>query len=57
VIQLANFISTDDWADFLHDGLIAAGVVPDEDIIMIMIDLTLDFFEKENIIDYSIEIE
>jgi len=54
---LASFISTDDWADFLHDGLIASGIVPDEDMIMIVIDLTLEFFEQQNIIDYSIEIE
>ena len=57
MIRLASFISTDDWADFLHDGLIASGIVPDEDMIMIVIDLTLEFFEQQNIIDYSIEIE
>ena len=54
---MAKFISTDDWADYLHEGLIANGIVPDEDMIMLIIDLTLDFFENEEIIDYTIEIE
>jgi hypothetical protein len=57
VKKLAKFISTDDWADYLHEGLIANGIVPDEDMIMLLIDLTLDFFDEEQIIDYSIEIE
>ena len=54
---MANFISTDDWSDYVHNGLVANGIVPDEDIIMLIIDLTLDFFQEEGIIDYSIEIE
>lgn len=57
MIQLAKFISTEDWSEFLHNGLIAAGVVPDEEIIMIMIDLTLDFFAEEEIIDFYLEME
>jgi hypothetical protein len=57
VIQLAKFISTDDWADYIHEGLIANGIVPDEDMIMLLIDLTLDFFDSENIIDFTVEIE
>jgi hypothetical protein len=57
VIPLAKFISTDDWADYLHEGLIAQGIVPDEDMIMLIIDLTLDFFEGEDIIDFTLDIE
>ena len=54
---MAKFISTDDWADYLHDGLIAQGIVPDEDMIMLIIDLTLDFFDGEDVIDFTLEIE
>jgi hypothetical protein len=57
VIRLAKFISTDDWADYLHEGLISQGIVPDEDMIMLIIDLTLDFFESEDVIDFTLEIE
>jgi hypothetical protein len=57
VILLAKFISTDDWADYLHEGLIAQGIVPDEDMIMLIIDLTLDFFEGEEVIDFTLDIE
>lgn len=57
MIRLAKFISTDDWSEFLHNGLIAAGVVPNEEMIMIMIDLTLDFFAEEEIIDFYLDME
>jgi hypothetical protein len=57
VIRLAKFISTDDWADYLHEGLISQGIVPDEDMIMLIIDLTLDFFESEEVIDFTLDIE
>lgn len=55
--KLAKFISTDEWADYLHEGLIANGIVPDEDMIMLIIDLTLDFFDGEDVIDFTLEIE
>ena len=54
---MAKFISTEDWADYLHEGLIAQGIVPDEDMIMLIIDLTLDFFESEEVIDFTLDIE
>jgi hypothetical protein len=57
VEKLAKFISTDEWADYLHEGLIANGIVPDEDMIMLIIDLTLDFFDGEEVIDFTLEIE
>lgn len=54
---MAKFISTSDWSEYINNGLIANGIVPEEEIIMFIIDLTLDFFHDEGIIDYTMEIE
>ena len=57
VVIVAKFISTSDWSEYITNGLIANGIVPEEEVIMFIIDLTLDFFHDEGIIDYTMEIE
>ena len=57
VILVGNFVDMDDWAEYLYEALTDLGYVPEEELIYLILDLSIEFLKQQQVIDYTIEFE